>query len=433
MWFISVKRVTMVSLSLRFNFGYRTYNEPTDSKNIKIQNIEAQKPLYFLENFMDSKININKNKEITMAAPCLFGVEGLVANELRFMGAKEVTPENGRVIFKGNYNILARANISSRYAERILILLATFKATTFQELFDGVSKIKWEEYIGKNDKFPVKGTCLSSCLMSVPDCQKIIKKAAAKHLSNIYNTDWMEETGEIHQIQFLIFKDKVSIMLDTTGQGLYKRGYRENANDAPIKETLAAVLSELSMVRANHTVIDPMCGSGTILIESALKALKIAPGLKRNFSAENWSQIPKEIWQEEREKAIAQINTDCSFKAYGYDIDEESLNIARENAFKAGVGDRITFVNRDIRDFTSEIQRGTVITNPPYGERLLDIDSARELYKIMGRKFVKKDGWSYTIISPDDEFEKIFGRKADKRRKLYNGMLKCQAFMYFKK
>jgi putative N6-adenine-specific DNA methylase len=269
--------------------------------------------------------------------------------------------------------------------------------------------------------------------MSVPDCQRIIKKSTATVLSKAYNKEWLKEEGEVHQIQFLVFKDKVSIMLDTTGNGLYKRGYRENSNDAPIKETLGAVLAELSMVRANHTVIDPMCGSGTILIESALKAMKIAPGINRSFSAENWSQISTEVWKEERERARAQENRDCNFKAYGYDIDEESLNIARENAHKAGVADRIIFANRNIKDFTFETDRGSVITNPPYGERLLDIDSARKLYKIMGTKFVKKDGWSYTIISPDDEFEKIFGRKADKRRKLYNGMLKCQAFMYFKK
>ncbi|MGN1132075.1 MAG: class I SAM-dependent RNA methyltransferase, partial [Ruminococcus sp.] len=226
---------------------------------------------------------------------------------------------------------------------------------------------------------------------------------------------------------------KVSIMIDTTGVGLYKRGYRENSNDAPIKETLAAVLSELSRVRPNHTVIDPMCGSGTILIESALKAMNISPGLNRSFISESWSIVPPEVWEEERERAKSQINRECDFKAYGYDIDRDTLNIARENAYKAGVDDKVTFIQRDIKDFVHETPRGTVITNPPYGERLLDIDKARELYKIMGQKFVKKDGWSYTIISPDDEFEKIFGRKADKRRKLYNGMLKCQAFMYFKK
>lgn len=373
------------------------------------------------------------NKKLTMIATCLLGVEGLVANELRFMGAEDVTPENGRVVFKGDYNILARANICSRYAERILILVTAFYATTFEQLFKGVEKVKWSDYIPEGDRFPVKGTCLSSQLMSVPDCQRIIKKACAKSLSKSYNTEWLNEEGSLHQIQFLFLKDKVSVMIDTTGTGLYKRGYRANSNDAPIKETLAAVLAELSMVRANHTVIDPMCGSGTILIESALKAMRIAPGINRSFISESWSEIPESVWEEERTKAKSEENRDCAFKAFGYDIDEESLNIARENAVKAGVADRITFLHRDIKDFQWETERGSVITNPPYGERLLDIDRARELYKIMGRKFGKKQGWSYTIISPDDDFEKTFGRKADKRRKLYNGMLKCQAYMYFKK
>ena len=269
-------------------------------------------------------------KEFSMVATCLLGVEGLVANELKFMGANDVTAENGRVLFKGDSNILARANICSRYAERILILVDTFYAKSFQELFDGVSKITWADYIGENHKFPVKGTCLSSQLMSVPDCQKIIKKSVAKSLSSSYGKEWLSEEDELHQIQFLILKDRVSIMIDTTGVGLYKRGYRENSNDAPIKETLASVLSELSMVRKNHTVIDPMCGSGTILIESALKAMNIAPGLNRGFVSENWSQIPKEVWEKERERAKSQINKDCNFKAYGYDIDRDALNIARE-------------------------------------------------------------------------------------------------------
>ena len=223
-------------------------------------------------------------KEFTMVATCLLGVEGLVANELKFMGANDVSAENGRVVFKGDSNILARANICSRYAERILILLDTFYAKSFPQLFDGVSRINWSDYLDEKDKFPVKGTCLSSQLMSVPDCQKIIKKSVAKSLSNSYGNDWLPEDGELHQIQFLILKDKVSIMIDNTGVGLYKRSYRENSNDAPIKETLAAVLSELSRVRKNHTVIDPMCGSGTILIESALKAATLI--LPNNNKAE---------------------------------------------------------------------------------------------------------------------------------------------------
>ena len=372
-------------------------------------------------------------EKLTYTAPCLLGLEGLVANELRFMGAEEVTAQNGRVLFSGDYNILARANICSRYSERILILLSEFNAYSFEDLFQNVKNIPWENFLSKTDAFPVKGRALSSKLASVPSCQKIIKKAIVERLKEKYMLPWFEETGAVHQVQFLILKDRVSIMLDTSGAGLHKRGYRANSNDAPIKETLAAAMVDLSRVRPNHCVIDPMCGSGTILIEAALKALNIAPGLYRSFSAEKWTQIPKNVWTEEKERAKNLINYDCEFKAIGYDIDDISLNIARENAQKAHVADRITFEKRDISDFSKQTDKGTVITNPPYGERMLDVKQAEEIYKVMGERFTPQKGWSYTIISPDDDFERCFGSKADKRRKLYNGMLKCQVYMYFGK
>ncbi|MCH5300582.1 MAG: class I SAM-dependent RNA methyltransferase [Ruminococcus sp.] len=369
-------------------------------------------------------------KNLTFTAPCIFGLEGLCANELKFLGLENVRAENGRVLFEGGFDSMIKANINSRYAERIQILLSEFEADSFEELFQGVKTIPWENFIDKQDAFPVKGKSLSSKLKSVPDCQKIIKKAIVERLKEKYLLSWFEETGPVHQIQFLIINDKVSILLDTTGEGLHKRGYRANSNEAPIKETLAAAMAELSFVRANHNVVDPMCGSGTILIESAMKALHIPPGLNRTFAFEGWSQIDLSLVEKIREEAKNGINTDCSFSAVGYDIDEISLRIARENAEKAGVADRIEFRNRDIKDFTPDFERQTVITNPPYGERLLDVTSAEKLYKIMGERFLKYPENSYTIISPDDDFEKIFGRKADKRRKLYNGMLKCQVFIY---
>lgn len=369
---------------------------------------------------------------IKMVAPCLLGTEGIVANELRFIGAKEVVAENGRVCFSGDFNILARANICSRYSERIQILLGTFKAVTFEQLFQGIKNIPWEKWIGKKDKFPVKGSSLSSQLASVPDCQKIIKKAIVERLKETYHIEWFEETGENYQIQFLILKDKVQVMIDTTGAGLHKRGYRAIATEAPIKETLAAVMVDLSHVHSNHIVVDPVCGSGTILIEAAMKAMNIAPGVGRSFSAEYWKKIPAKIWQEERDKAKAAVRTDCDFHAYGYDIDEMALQLAKSNAEIAGVGDKVTIKKRDIRDFEFDAEKCTIICNPPYGERLLDVEQAQNIYKIMGEKFVKRSGCSYTIISPDEDFEYMFGRKADKRRKLYNGMIKCQVYMYFK-
>ncbi len=371
-------------------------------------------------------------KDLVFCAPCLFGVEGIVANELKFMGIENVSAQNGRVLFGGGYNAMARANIGSRCAERILLLLSEFEAKNFEELFEAVKKIPWECYLAKKDSFPVRGRSLSSKLFSIPSCQKIIKKAIAQRLKLSYRTDWFEETGAVHQVQFLILKDKVSIMLDTSGAGLHKRGYRAEANAAPIKETLAAAMAELAHVRPNHTVIDPMCGSGTILIESALKAMRIAPGINRPFAAEQWEQIPPALWKDEREAARSLEKRECDFQGFGYDIDALSLETAKGNAAKAGVLDKLIFEERDISRFEQKFERASVITNPPYGERMLDVETAESLYGIMGERFIRTEGWSYTVISPDDDFEKCFGKKADKRRKLYNGMLKCQVFMYFK-
>lgn len=369
---------------------------------------------------------------LKFSAPCIFGLEGLCANEFKFLGLKNVEAHNGKVTFEGDFSDMAKANINSRYAERIQILLAEFEAVSFEELFEGVKSVAWEDFIGVNDAFPVKGRCLSSKLMSVPDCQKIIKKAVVTRLSEKYMLPWLEESGPLHQIQFLIMNDKVSVMLDTSGAGLHKRGYRADSNDAPIKETLAAAMVDLSRVRANHFVTDPMCGSGTILIEAAMKALNIAPGLNRYFACEHWNCVPKDVFETARENARQKIRHDATFRATGYDIDDSALAIAKKNAEIAGVADRITFANRDIKDFELEDGFQTIITNPPYGERLLDVKSAEKLYAVMGEHFKRMKGKSYTVISPDDDFEKIFGRKADKRRKLYNGTLKCELYMYFK-
>ena len=368
--------------------------------------------------------------KMTFCAPCIFGLEGICANEFRFLGLENVRAENGRVLFDGDFSSMARANINSRYAERIQVLLAEFRATTFNELFERVKAIRWADFIGMSDAFPVKGSCLNSKLMSVPDCQKIIKKAIVQSLSERYMLSWFEETGAPRQVQFLIMNDRVSILLDTSGSGLHKRGYRAQSNEAPIKETLAAAMAELAGVRPSHYVVDPMCGSGTILIEAAMKALRIAPGLNRSFAAERWSCVPDGVFEQERESARERVNRDCTFHADGYDIDEAALEVAKSNAEKAGVADRVTFQKRDIRDF--ELPEGycTVITNPPYGERLLDLHAAEELYAVMGERFKKESGKRYTIITPDDDFEKIFGRRADKRRKTYNGTLKCQIYIY---
>ena len=369
---------------------------------------------------------------IRCVVPCLLGLEGLIAQELRDMGALEVAAENGRVLFSGDANLLARANICCRFAERVQILVGSFPAKTFDELFEGTKALPWEAWIGREDAFPVKGYSINSALFSVSDCQSIIKKAVVERLKGAYHIPWFEETGPIHQIQFSIMKDEASLLLDTSGAGLHKRGYRLQANFAPLKETLAASLCSLAHLRDYPTLYDPMCGSGTILIEGAMMAQNIAPGVNRNFSAEWWDVLPQSAWAQERERARDLVKRDMHFQAYGSDIDAGALELARANADRAGVLQNIAWKEADLKDFSPVTEKGTLICNPPYGERMLDLQQANELYRMMGEKFDKKRGWSYYIISPSEQFESLFGRRADKRRKLYNGMIKCQLYMYFK-
>ena len=369
--------------------------------------------------------------KITYCAPCLFGVEGILGDELRRMGAEDVRPENGRVLFSGGLEMMARANIGSRYAERIQIVMGRFTARSFEELFQGVKALEWERFISKQDAFPVKGWSLNSQLHSVPDCQAIVKKAVVERLKEVYGIQWFDECDGKCQIQFTIMKDEVTLLLDTSGVGLHKRGYRAVSGGAPIKETLAAAIVDVTRARRAKLVCDPCCGSGTLLIEAALAAKGIAPGVRRTFSAMYWDSVPPEIWREERQMA-RERQRDVEFFARGGDIDETVLSLVGENATKAGVGEFITAHQADLRDFVPEGDTGTVLCNPPYGERLLDVKAAEELYKVMGKVFVPKPGWSYAIISPHENFEQLFGRPADKRRKLYNGMLKCQLYMYYK-
>lgn len=364
-------------------------------------------------------------------APCLFGVEGILGDELRRLGADNVRPGNGRVLFSGPVSILARANICSRYAERIQILLGRFTARTFTQLFDGVRALPLEQFIGVKNAFPVKGWSLNSQLHSVPDCQSIVKKAAVERLREAYSTRFLNETDAKCQIQFTILRDEVMVLLDTSGAGLHKRGYRQTAGGAPIKETLAAAIVDVTRARRARLVCDPCCGSGTLLIEAALAARGIAPGIRRGFAAMHWGSIPDEVWLEERRRAES-FQREVTFAARGGDIDPEMLPLVAENAAKAGVGDCVAAQRADLRAFRPEGETGVVLCNPPYGERLLDVQTAEELYRVMGKVFVPKPGWSYAIISPHEHFEELFGRPADKRRKLYNGMLKCQLYMYYK-
>ena len=369
---------------------------------------------------------------MNFTAPCIFGLESLVSDELKKMGAENVAAENGRVFFSGDEYLAARANIRSRFSERIMIVVGSFEAHSFEELFEGTKALPWENFIGEFDEFPVKGHSVNSDLFSISDCQSIIKKAIVERLKTKYNVQWFEETGVKFQIDFSIMKNKVHLMIDTTGMGLHKRGYRRSSVIAPIKETLAAGIIDIAHVYPDSQLYDPFCGSGTLLIEAAMHAMRIAPGLRRRFSAEKWSWLPQKVWQQERHRAFDLIQRDATFHAYGSDIDPEAVELARHNAKQAGVDARIEVVQRDIKDFFIPKEKGVVICNPPYGERLLDMKAAQEIYRTMGKVFGQGFPHRYYIISPDMEFERSFGRKADKRRKLYNGMIPCQLYMYFK-
>ena len=371
-------------------------------------------------------------EKINLIAPCLFGTESIAADEFRRMGFTDIVTENGRVKLAGDFNMLARANICSRFAERILINVGEFYASTFTELFDGVKALGWEDFIGKDDAFPVNGWSIDSILHSIPDCQSIIKKAIVERLKLKYSVSRFAETGPEYKIRFSIHKNSVTMMIDTSGEGLHKRGYRRNSNAAPLKETLAASMCDLARIYPDTKLLDPFCGSGTLLIEAALMATKTAPGLRRFFAAERFGFIPEKVWREERTRAQDLILHNVDFSAQGFDIDKNAVELTLENAKKAGVSKYVKAAVADVKDFTPPEERCIIITNPPYGERLLDVKAAEELYTVMGNRFKEGSGRKYYVISPHDEFEKYFGRTADKRRKLYNGMIKCQLFMYFK-
>lgn len=371
-------------------------------------------------------------KSIKFCCPCLFGLESVLSAEAKAIGGEGVVADNGKVTFFGDEAMIAKANLWLRTAERVLIVMGEFEARSFEALFEGVRQIDFSRYIKEDYAFAVTGWSLNSDLASVPACQSIIKKAVVRSLSEVYHVEWFEESGPQVQIRFSILKNAVSIYLDTSGVPLHKRGYRANSNEAPIKETLAAGIVSLAHLYDDSNVYDPFCGSGTLVIEAALKALNIAPGINRHFAFEKWLDGGKELLISQRKKAVAEVKRDAEFTAFAFDIDPDCVKLTMENARKAGVASKIKAEVRDVREFHIPTERGVVITNPPYGERLLDIQKANELYKIMGEVFEKRNRLSYYIISPSEEFENFFGAKADRKRKLYNGMIKCDLFMYFR-
>ena len=367
---------------------------------------------------------------ITYEIPCLLGLEKLVADEIKRLGLADVRAENGRVLCQGSWADCARLNINLRCGARVIALLGQFPARSFEELFQGVRAIPWEEFLPREAAFPVKGYSISSQLHSVPACQSIIKKAVVERLKAHYGMDQFPETGTKYQIRFSVFKDQVSIGLDASGEGLYKRGYRAVGVEAPLRETLAAALVTLSRYRGRDPFCDPFCGSGTIPIEAALIAKNRAPGLDRRFDAQKWAFLPTECWMDAADEAQDR-EFYGQYDIWGGDVDPRAVAIARDNARKAGVDDCVRFEVADASRFHRDSQYGQLVTNPPYGERLLERQEAESLYRAFGKAWrTLPEGWRTLVLSSHTEFERCFGRPADKKRKLYNGMIKCDVFFY---
>ncbi|MBE7003771.1 MAG: class I SAM-dependent RNA methyltransferase [Ruminococcaceae bacterium] len=370
---------------------------------------------------------------LDFAITCLLGLEKLVGDEVKKLGLNDVRVENGRVLCRGNEADVARLNLNLRCGARVLLVLSRFRATDFETLFQETKAVAWEDWIGRDDKFPVTGYSINSTLHSVPACQSIVNKAAAERLGAHYGLTTLPETGKRRQIRFSIMKDEVMLALDTSGEGLYKRGYRAVGVAAPLRETLAAAMVLLTRYRGQDPFCDPFCGSGTIAIEAALIAKNRAPGLNRSFDAQSWDCLDRRIWLDAAEEAMDR-EFHGSYEIWGGDVDPAAIEIARHNAALAEVDDTVSFEVADATRFHWGGLYGRVVTNPPYGERLMDQKEAEALYRAFGRAMDKlPDTWRIAVLSSHTEFERCFGRPADKKRKLYNGMLKCDLFLYEKK
>ncbi|MCQ2413447.1 MAG: class I SAM-dependent RNA methyltransferase [Clostridia bacterium] len=366
-----------------------------------------------------------------LVATCLFGLEHLLGEEIDALGYERISTIDGRVTFLGDEEAVALSNVFLRYAERVYIKVGSFHAETFDQLFEGTKALPWSDFIGKTDAFPVKGHSIKSGLTSIPDCQSIIKKAVVTSLSKVYGLTVFPEEGVKYQIEFFILNDEATLMIDTSGVPLHKRGYRRESNGAPIRETLAAAIAATARPREDVLFWDPMCGSGTIAVEAAMLVNKIAPGKRRSFAAEQFPFIGKARFDEAREEAIAgELST--KFDVYASDIDPEAVALTIQNAKNAGVNRWIRVMQMDARKIGAPGRRGTVVTNPPYGERLGTVAEAEKLYRDIGRHFRELAPWQIYVITSHEQFEKFYGRRADKVRKLYNGMIPCYLYQYFK-
>ena len=371
-------------------------------------------------------------KTYELVVPCHFGMEAVTKREIYDLGYEITRVEDGRITFEGDAEAICRANVFLRSAERVLLLVGRFKATTFEELFQGIKALPWEEYIPQNGKFWVKkASSIKSKLFSSSDIQSIAKKAMVERLKKVYKTEWFKEDGAAYPIRIFLLKDEVMVALDTSGDSLHKRGYRLQTSKAPITETLAAALIMLTPWRKDRILVDPFCGSGTFPIEAAMIAANIAPGMNREFTAEAWTNIiPRQLWYDTVEEAQEMVEKDIQVDIQGYDLDGEVVKAARENARRAGVDHLIHFQQRDVAKLSHPKKYGFIITNPPYGERLEDKEDLPELYATIGEVYKNLDAWSMYMITSYADAERYVGRKADKNRKIYNGMIKTYFYQF---
>lgn len=368
---------------------------------------------------------------ITLTASCIFGVEAILAREIKQLGYEDVEVKDGRVSYACNFSDIPKANINLRVAERVLVKIAEFQAVTFDELYDCIYDIDWDTYLNKDAEFPVDVTSIDSKLFGISACQSIVKKAIVDKLKSVYKMQVFPETGSRYKVSVSLLKDIATVYIDTSGTGLHKRGYRTLTGVAPLKETLAASMIMISRWKKDRVLYDPLCGTGTIPIEAALIGKNIAPGLGRQFIAEGWHQIADKDWALAREEAQDLVDRTVKLNIQGSDIDEKSLDMARYHSRQAGTGDDIHFQKRDVREISSSKQYGFIICNPPYGERVGEKSEVEKLYKDMGKVFGNFPTWSKYILTAYKDFEKFYGEKADKRRKLYNGMINCTYYQYF--
>ena len=370
-------------------------------------------------------------EEIELVATTLFGVEKFVGEEIDALGYTRVETTDGRVTFRAPLEGIARANLFLRCAERVCIHMGSFTADTFDSLFEGTKALPWERWIGPDDAFPVTGHSVRSQLFSVPDCQKIIKKAIVERLKGEYGISLFSEEEAKVQIRFFLYRNKATLLIDTSGDALFKRGYRTRAGKAPLRETLAAALCRIARPREDVLFWDPFCGSGTIVIEAMMRMNHIAPGLHRRFAAEQFLDLSPDLWRRAREEA-RDLQVRCPFEARGTDIDPAMIEIAKANALRAGITENLTFSVKNALDITTENRRGTIVCNPPYGQRLDSVREAKNLYRAMGERWKNLDRWQIYVLSDSEEFPRLYGRRPDLVRKLYNGMIPCFYYQFFR-